>query len=125
MPLPPLPPNNELRTCLQGIYLGDDDLPSKVKWLHSKYCCCQLLCHSDAREGTIKPMPIILHSILPSYANHSSCCLMQVSIHLLGFDDFDKYIGNINLVQELINKKRDCYSLLMEGILGPQLKIIH
>src|SRR5260370_3598649 len=63
MPLPPLPPNDKLLTHMQGVYLGNEDLLSKVKWVQSKSCHCHLLCHSDTREGANNPMPILLHSI--------------------------------------------------------------
>ena len=44
---------------------------------------------------------------------------------VLGFNNFDKYIKNIEALQRLTQKNKTSYSLFTDGFQGPQMKIIH
>ena len=54
--------NDELHTCMAGLYLGDTDITFEVIWLHSKLHHCHVLCQSGT-QVTHNPEPILLHGI--------------------------------------------------------------
>ncbi|KAF8312434.1 uncharacterized protein EI90DRAFT_3023010 [Cantharellus anzutake] len=58
--MPTLPSNDELRSRIDGIYLGDPDVISQLKWSYSKGGRCHVLTHKST-PAAHNPPPALLH----------------------------------------------------------------
>ncbi|KAF8309605.1 uncharacterized protein EI90DRAFT_3140518 [Cantharellus anzutake] len=59
----PLPDNNDLRRCITGLYLGDDNIASQVGWIYAKARRCHVLCLHGTNKADLNPTPVVLHGI--------------------------------------------------------------
>ena len=148
-----LPPNDELQSCIEDIYLGDLEVASQVQWLYSKTCCCYVLALKSTPDG-LDPPSAILHGCFKFVQNsfyllpdggfnikiakehfgktsdedmakaNAWAHLEQVTDHnILGYDDFPVYIKNLNTLESLLKVCRDSKYSIIHD--GPQVKIIH
>ena len=146
--MPSLPPNDVLRSRLAGFYLGDLDTPSRLQWMYSKICCCQVL-SAKSTSPSPNPMPAILHGCFKITQNpfflfpdggfnvnkehyHKSSneeamgkanawvCLECINYHkLLSYEDFPIYMNNLHALENLLQSGQSSqYSILNKGVHG-------